>query len=237
MLCCGYPAFFAENEEELFERILGNLSSALDPVLSVSVAGGHVLWGSYAFLPEDWKQVSDQAKDLIRALMTRNPSRRCTAEQALNNHWINEHSSTGDHALNAETVDNLRSYCRANVIKKLALQVIAMHIGEDSIERQRNQFTSLDFNNNGVISLVEMSVGLEEAPSEVQGIFAGIDFNGSGYIEYTEFLAAALDKRQYLEDKMLAYAFQFFDRDGEGVTWEVFSHPVPGKSEAGTSWS
>ena len=44
MLCCGYPAFFAENEEELFERILGNLSSALDPVLSVSVAGGHVLW-------------------------------------------------------------------------------------------------------------------------------------------------------------------------------------------------
>lgn len=48
-------------------------------------------------------------------------------------------------------------------------------------------------------------------------IFARIDIDGSGYIDYTEFVAAAMDMEQMLSDKKLKRAFDMFDVDGSGV--------------------
>lgn len=42
------------------------------------------------------------------------------------------------------------------------------------------------------------------------------DVDKSGQIQYTEFLAATLEARGYLEEERIAEAFQSIDRDGSG---------------------
>lgn len=46
--------------------------------------------GEWEFDAEDFKHVSDEAKDLIRSLLEPNPDLRMTAARALRSKWINE---------------------------------------------------------------------------------------------------------------------------------------------------
>jgi calcium-dependent protein kinase len=50
----------------------------------------------------------------------------------------------------------------------------------------------------------------------MQQIMEDIDSDGSGVIDYTEFLAATLDKRVYLQEDACWTAFRTFDVDGDG---------------------
>eukprot|EP00434_Breviolum_minutum_P023359 symbB.v1.2.020606.t1/scaffold1743.1/size123518/7 len=43
-----------------------------------------------------------------------------------------------------------------------------------------------------------------------------VDSDGSGNIDYTEFLAATLDKRMYIQEDVCWSAFRVFDRNGDG---------------------
>eukprot|EP01098_Paradermamoeba_levis_P003063 TRINITY_DN1432_c0_g1_i10.p1 TRINITY_DN1432_c0_g1~~TRINITY_DN1432_c0_g1_i10.p1 ORF type:complete len:380 (+),score=66.81 TRINITY_DN1432_c0_g1_i10:426-1565(+) len=44
--------------------------------------------GDFSFPEKDWGSISDSAKDLVRGLMTVEPSKRLTATQALNHPWM-----------------------------------------------------------------------------------------------------------------------------------------------------
>ena len=46
--------------------------------------------GEWEFEEEDWKHISQEAKDLIRALLEVNPDSRMTAARALRSRWINK---------------------------------------------------------------------------------------------------------------------------------------------------
>ena len=52
--------------------------------------------------------------------------------------------------------------------------------------------------------------------SNVEQIFKSIDTDNSGNIDYTEFIAASLDKNVYLQENKLYEAFKLFDVDGSG---------------------
>merc|ERR1712241_327832 len=47
-------------------------------------------------------------------------------------------------------------------------------------------------------------------------ILEEVDSDGSGFIDYTEFLAATLDCRTYCQEDLCWAAFRVFDRDGSG---------------------
>lgn len=47
-------------------------------------------------------------------------------------------------------------------------------------------------------------------------IIKSIDTDGSGTINYTEFIAATLDKSIYLKEEKLYQAFKMFDLDNSG---------------------
>lgn len=63
VLLCGYPPFFGDSDAEVLAK---------------------VKTGSYSFNPADWKNVSEDAKNLIRQLLKMNPKERYSAEAALN---------------------------------------------------------------------------------------------------------------------------------------------------------
>jgi len=199
VLLCGYPPFLADT----------------DPQVLAMVRRGH-----FTFPQEDWHQVSDDAKQLIKKLLEMKPADRFTAEQALNHIWIKEkapHSSK--EPLNTTSVSNLKNFRSTNRFKKMALQVIATQLSEDKIENLRRQFLALDSNGDGRLSIKEISDGLKAAgmkDNDLKNILAGVDCDGSGSIEYKEFLAATLDKKHYLQEDALWSAFCVFDRNGDG---------------------
>lgn len=67
ILLCGYPPFYAENNEDLY-TIIKN--------------------GDYDFPDPYWTEISSAAKDLIRKLLQVNPKKRLTAVQVLEHPWI-----------------------------------------------------------------------------------------------------------------------------------------------------
>lgn len=58
--------------------------------------------------------------------------------------------------------------------------------------------------------------GLQEIPPDLQQIMEEVDSDGSGVIDYTEFLAATLDKKHYMQEDVCWAAFRVFDRNGDG---------------------
>merc|ERR1711972_510770 len=58
--------------------------------------------------------------------------------------------------------------------------------------------------------------GIKEIPPDFQQILQNVDSDGSGEIDYTEFLAATLDQKAYLHEDVCWSAFRTFDRNGDG---------------------
>merc|ERR1711959_468946 len=55
-----------------------------------------------------------------------------------------------------------------------------------------------------------------QIPPDLQKIMEQVDSDGSGVIDYTEFLAATLDRRHYIQEDVCWAAFRVFDLDGNG---------------------
>jgi len=201
ILLCGYPPFAGADDKQLL---------------------GQVKVGKVSFPSRDWKVVSGDAKELIRRLICKDPKERYTAEQALSHQWI-EHTAPKAAKVPLDTgfVDKLRAFRCHNKFAKAALHVIAQQANEAQVKGLREAFLSLDTNNDGKLSLAEMKEGLGSAgvsvpPGDLQEIMDGIDSDCSGVIDYTEFLAAMLERKQYLQEDVCWSAFRVFDLDGDG---------------------
>jgi len=201
VMLCGYPPFFGETDAEVLSK---------------------VRLGNFSFNAADWKNVSEDAKNLIRLLLKMNPRDRYTAQQALNHDWIkNKAPGAKDMTLQTNFVDNLRGFRSTNKLKKAALHVIANQLNETEIKGLKDLFLSMDKNGDGSVTVVELKdaiqkSGLKDIPTDLQQILESIDSDGSGQIDYTEFLAATLEKKSYQKEEVLWGAFRVFDKNGDG---------------------
>jgi len=201
VLLCGYPPFYGESDADVLARVRK---------------------GDFTFNPVDWKNVSEDAKNLIKSLLKMNPKERYTAEQALGHEWVkNKAPKSQGVNLQKGLVDNLRGFRCQNKLKKAALHVIANQLGEKQIKALRETFMALDGNGDGLLTPAEMKEGLQKAglkdiPQDLQQILEDVDSDGSGVIDYTEFLAASLDKKVYLKEDTCWQAFRTFDKNGDG---------------------
>ena len=87
ILLCGFPPFYEENNTKLFEMIKTC---------------------TYEFPSPFWDDVSDDAKNLIKAILVRDPKDRLTTEQILAHPWVN-----GDKAprnVLKDVTENMRKY-------------------------------------------------------------------------------------------------------------------------------
>jgi len=200
----GYPPFYGKTDQEVLSKVKK---------------------GRYSFDPKDWKGISDDAKTLIAWMLKFSPEQRCTAEQALQNTWIREFAPRAKNlSLQEGLVRNLRNFRSQNMLKKAALNIIAGQMSEVQIADLSKLFKSLDVNADGLLTFEELQAGIAKAELnklstsiDLKAILEGVDADGSGWIDYTEFLAATLDKKHYLKRDNCWAAFCIFDADGDGV--------------------
>jgi calcium-dependent protein kinase len=202
VVLCGYPPFYGETDADVLAK---------------------VRLGNFSFNAADWKSVTEDAKNLIRMLLKMNPKDRYTSEQALAHVWVrNKAPKASNKSLNnTNLVENLRGFRSGNKLKKAALHVIASQLSEEKIKSLRETFMTLDDNGDGLLTIVELKEGLAKCnltdiPADLQEILDDVDSDGSGVIDYTEFLAATLDKKVYMQEDVCWSAFRLFDRDGDG---------------------
>merc|ERR1712032_1740604 len=70
-----------------------------------------------------------------------------------------------------------------------------------------------------------------KVPQTLEDILKSIDCNGSGQLDYTEFLAATIDKKLYMQRDVCWAAFRTFDLDGDGkITREELSKVLNGSN-------
>uniref|UniRef100_A0A7S3NFM7 EF-hand domain-containing protein n=1 Tax=Euplotes harpa TaxID=151035 RepID=A0A7S3NFM7_9SPIT len=70
----------------------------------------------------------------------------------------------------------------------------------------------------------------------------GADTDGSGTINYTEFIAATMEQNMYLKEENLRTAFKMFDKDGSGKISieemkQVLGAGVDGQTEDEEEWN
>mmetsp|Transcript_99642 Transcript_99642/g.287651 ORF Transcript_99642/g.287651 Transcript_99642/m.287651 type:complete len:418 (+) Transcript_99642:3-1256(+) len=203
ILLCGYPPFYGRNDQEVLAKVRR---------------------GQFAFEQKDWGRVSADAKSLIRSLLQKEVRDRFTAEQALGHEWIKNtapRASATSLKSNPNLLENLKSFRFQNKLKKAALTIIAGQLDDSQLKELRETFTALDENGDGLLTLGELRNGLAQAGyrktnSDLQELMEGLDTDNSGVIDYTEFLAAAIDKRCYMSEQACWTAFKVFDLDGDG---------------------
>jgi calcium-dependent protein kinase len=88
-----------------------------------------------------------------------------------------------------------------------------------TIQNLKEIFIALDVNQDGTLTLKEIQDGLSKLDNcniDIEEVFNSIDTDRSGVINYTEFLAATIDKSLYLQEEKLIQAFKVLDKDSSG---------------------
>ncbi len=86
-------------------------------------------------------------------------------------------------------------------------------------EAVKKAFRSLDTDKSGYVCMEDIKKALIDAGSENEKILSliqNLDFEGTGQISYSSFLAATMDKREMICKENLRFAFHHFDSDHDG---------------------
>uniref|UniRef100_A0A8D3CEI6 calcium/calmodulin-dependent protein kinase n=1 Tax=Scophthalmus maximus TaxID=52904 RepID=A0A8D3CEI6_SCOMX len=100
ILLVGYPPFWDEDQHKLYQQIKA---------------------GAYDFPSPEWDTVTPEAKNLINQMLTINPAKRITAEQALKHPWVCHRSTVASMMHRQETVECLRKFNARRKLKVLIL--------------------------------------------------------------------------------------------------------------------
>uniref|UniRef100_A0A671R9W0 calcium/calmodulin-dependent protein kinase n=1 Tax=Sinocyclocheilus anshuiensis TaxID=1608454 RepID=A0A671R9W0_9TELE len=122
ILLVGYPPFWDEDQHKLYQQIKA---------------------GAYDFPSPEWDTVTPEAKNLINQMLTINPAKRITAQEALKHPWVCQRSTVASMMHRQETVECLKKF---NARRKLKVHFMVTHTHAHSIlilHTQRLCFFSL----------------------------------------------------------------------------------------------
>ena len=211
ILLTGLPPFNGDSDEEIVTKIKN---------------------GRFNMEKYPWPIISSQAKDLIKKLLEFDPNKRVTAEEALNHPWFESKQVQSEDNAGLlkiknpnKLLNNLINFRSDNILGNAVFAyLIHNNIQLNQVHEAIKLFNKIDKNGDGQICREELYKGLEnflklsgkELKEKVDIIFNNIDTDHNGYIEYEEFLRAAVDKEYFLSDNFLRFAFDYFDRDKNG---------------------
>ena len=188
ILLCGKYPFYGSSEEEITKKILV---------------------GNFNFDNDNFKNVSDNAKDLIKKCLIHDKNKRITVKDALKHEFfageIDINNIFEDKIDTKNVLINLKNNSRK--ISKFYQTVLAFlsynFADKEELKKLRKIFYKIDLNLDGKLSKEELFLAYKEAgikinKEELEKLINLIDFDGNGSIEYEEFIRVTLPKEQLL---------------------------------------
>ncbi|CAK9024130.1 unnamed protein product [Durusdinium trenchii] len=201
-----YP-FHGKTKDELLNKIRAlDRSSRKEPV---------------SFKNPRWKKISKDAKSSVAELLRKKPENRCSIADALRHVWLKANVTLPSAEVMKGMVETMIQFQDLNMLQKAALTALAWRASDEDTQHlrqifecscgraaagQRAEAHQADFVDKGI----NFNVGVE-LPGDLS--ICGVGTDGNDTIEYTEFLAAALDKSK----DIVWQAFKIFDSDGSGT--------------------
>lgn len=202
IILCGYPPFSGDDDKEIIENVKK---------------------GDFIF-DSDWDGRSEEAKALIRKMLQMNPKKRISASDALKDPWITNNNTKP--VLKQSVLENLFSFHMNSRFRHAIVTFMAsILVSKAEKEELLMAFQALDADGNGVLTIDELKEGYkriypafteEEINHAVQTVVNNIDVNGSGQIDFTEFVVASVNQQKLLTKHSIGKAFKMFDNDGDG---------------------
>lgn len=120
---------------------------------------------------------------------------------------------------------NLKGFYSSTKLKDAIHCFIATQIINSKENKElKDAFLAMDVNNDGKLDKQEMLVlykskfGDEQQAIEVvESMMSKVDVDNSGFIDYTEFIAASIGEKKLMSKKNLQVVFAMFDKDGSGT--------------------
>ena len=226
ILLSGRPPFGGEDDRDIMENVKK---------------------GKYDLESSPFNKCSKSVLDLIRKLLVMDKNKRISAQEALLHPWFKEqkakelYNQIKDENIIKKLLENLKKYKRNSVIQETALAYLVHNFPQmKDVVNSCKLFNQIDINGDGKISEEELYKGLSTKiksstlKDDVRQIFKNLDMDNNKYIEYEEFVRAAVSKEKFMTDNVLRFAFRYFDKDGSGeITFDeieqVFKKSVADK--------
>ena len=205
--------------------------------------------GKYDLSSPPFDTISENAKDLIKKMLTIDVNKRINAEEVLNHPWFKENQSKELFAKvnNTNTIkdliSNLKRYKRTSVIQETALAYLVRHFPHiKDVVNACKLFNQIDHSADGKITKEELYNGINALyksstlKADIDQIFKNLDMDNDGYIGYEEFVRGAVNKEYFIQPNILKFAFRYFDKDDSGeITLdeikELFYDSIPDKKQ------
>ena len=179
-MLCGHPPFCWKNENDIKAKILHT---------------------KLTFPSKDFRKVINY----LKLLLTNEPDKRPSAEEALEKNWLINESENGSIELNDEIISNLSRFRTTLGLQKVTISFLTNQINiNEEINALKEEFDKFDVNKDGeipkdeLIKCLEVNYPYQEAVQKAKQIFNEIDFNNDRSINFSEFLTFNFKKEKLL---------------------------------------
>jgi len=231
---CGSLKYVAP---EVFRGQGATVYTAACDVWSLGVLAYASLCGVLPFRDEDiwsgqlelvnsnqWTRISADARGFVLSLLKIHPERRLPLEFVLAHPWLRVGGRTVDKAITSQVLMNLRSFSNASQSSMFIFARFARQLDHRSLRSAQRVFRELDSNGDGTLDLNEVRTGFERIFGkgigeltemaelmDIAELFARLDLDQSGAVDYTEFCAAAIAEPASTEEHLLWAAYEAFE--------------------------
>ena len=158
----------------------------------------NVLDSSVNFTGPEWRCVSKSVKNLIRAMLTKNPTQRCKVSDILNSKWMKRYSkmTTPPKNISYDAIKNLMLFNSERKLEQALQSYINNKISMNrAAGKLLNIFEEMDQQGDGelpidlVISRFKEHMQIESVlEDDLRKVIIKMDENGDGLIQYSEFI-------------------------------------------------
>ena len=204
VLMTGKPPFNANSKAELFAKI-----KTKDIPFPVK---------------RDKSYYSSESVDLLNLLTKKDPSERTSALEALNHPWFK--ILDDDRKLEAvpkEILNNMKTFVLPNLFQRTLIKKMIKELKSSQINKLKEAFTLLDKENTGYIdsNKLEMAfhnLDLPISKEDIKEIMknCNLNYGFSERVNYSSFIAAAIDKKELFNNEKLLETFKHYDTNETG---------------------
>jgi len=170
-----------------------------------------------------WEGSTEECQDFIKSLLRADPEQRLTGEAAMSHPWFGVELAYDEPPTPKEKGDTvqllqrrLQAYKRFGPLKKMSLLCVALHLDHEGVAELRRLFSKIDRNHDGMIQTEELQEVLQAPEEECNILFQELDQTGSGFVSYSEFMAAMMERSCFLDASLMHEAWMLLDQNDTG---------------------